>query len=99
MVFNRNPYFDYRFAKHTNDYLSTARGQYWAKATLASLIPPLGDYMKLADAQREMDEALNLYGMGYDDIKYATKTLGFRSSGFAGSTLNFVSSNVRRLYK
>lgn len=90
----------YRLVQGANENLKTPRGQYYAKAMMSELVPPYGAYLRTMDAMHEMDNALALYGLGYEDIRYITKTVGFRSAGsLPSSTLNYVSSNVNRLYR
>lgn len=91
---------DLDWIKRTNDNFNTPRGKYYATAALAALVPPVGKFIAVLDAKRQMDATLALYGLGYEDIAYTSSTLGFQAmQQFTGSTYNYVSSNVNRLYK
>lgn len=79
---------------------SDARTAYYRDAVLANLIPPYGAFLKASEDMHEMDATLDLYGMTYDDVKYKTRTRAFNSAGsLAGSTLNYVSHNLNKLYR
>lgn len=63
-------------------------------------VPVLNDYMDYLLDRRADEEYLRRYGMDYSDI-HDPRKLKQSSSGthLVGSSLNFVSSNVKRLYR
>ena len=76
-----------------HDNLSGKYG-YMLKTTVAGL-PIIGDIYRSYDNMRFMEDYLNNRGLSWDDIKYPTRTQGMQ--GF-GSTLNYLSKNIYRLY-
>lgn len=56
-------------------------------------IPGIGDLARLRDDLQYMDDYLRNTDLSYDDILYRSK-----HALNVGSTLNFVSSNVHKLY-
>lgn len=72
---------------------------FMARAILDALIP--GHPFTLYDNQRKAKRYMDFYDMDYEDILYPSQAFGLASSiGSAGtSTLNFVSSNLNKLYK
>jgi hypothetical protein len=68
--------------------------RYMAKTTIAG-IPIIGDIYRSYDNMRYMEDYINNRGLSWDDIKYPTRTQGMQ--GF-GSTLNYLSKNIYRLY-
>lgn len=80
------------------DYWDSDRGQYQLMAILDKLT---GGLVSLDQRMSEMDSTLKLYGKTWSDVMngYPYKTLAWGSTGAAFSAgLNFVSSNLRRLY-
>ncbi len=70
------------------------KARYMVNTTVAGL-PIIGDIYRSYDNMRYMEDYLNNRGLSWDDIKYPTRTQGMQ--GF-GSTLNFTSKNIYRLY-
>jgi len=73
----------------------TWRRDYQIRA-FASSIPVFGDFIKYQDNMRYMDDYLSNRGLSYRDIRYPTRTV---AGQFGKGTLNFVSSNIKRLYR
>lgn len=73
---------------------------HWRKwyqiSAIASSIPVVGDYVKYRDNMRYMDDYLSKRGLSYRDIRYPTRTV---AGQYGKGTLNFVSSNIKKLYK
>ncbi len=71
------------------------RREYQIRA-IASAIPVVGNLVKYQDNMRYMDDYMSNRGLSYGDVRYSTRTAG----GTLGvGTLNFVSSNIKRLYR
>lgn len=68
--------------------------RYMVKTTVAG-IPIIGDIYRSYDNMRYMEDYLNNRGISWDDIKYPTRTQGMQG---VGSTLNYLSKNIYRLY-
>lgn len=63
-------------------------------------IPIVSNYMDYVLDHRADQEYLDRYGMDYSDIHDPRKLHQFSSgSSFVGSSVNFVSSNLHRLYR
>lgn len=71
-----------------------ARSQY-AWDTFLRGLPGIGSVYQTKDNLAYMDDYLRNRGLDYSSIKYPSRTAGFQS---LGSTLNYVSSNVNKLY-
>lgn len=80
----------------TRDYDESKYNAY----TFFSQIPPFKYQIAYDIGRTQNEEYLNRYGLGYEDIHYPQKMpgSGAMSSSVAG-TLNFVSSNLTRLYR
>lgn len=63
--------------------------------TTAAGLPIIGDIYRSYDNMRYMDDYLSNRGISWDDIKYPTRTQGMQG---LGSTLNYLSKNIYRLY-
>ena len=68
--------------------------RYMLQTTVAGL-PIIGDIYRSYDDMRYMEDYLNNRGMSWDDIRYPARTQGMQ--GF-GSSLNYLSKNIYRLY-
>lgn len=80
--------------------LPQTRTQYRNQAFLAGIFKPYGSWVSYRDNQQKMEDYMAMFGLDYGDIKYPSSSLGFgASANFSGSTLNFVSSNLGRLYR
>lgn len=62
----------------------------------ASSIPVVGDFIRYQDNMRYMDDYLSNRGLSYRDVRYPSRTV---AGLFGKGTLNFVSSNIKRLYR
>lgn len=77
----------------------------WSKQKLAqyealSLIKPIGAYFDWLLSVRSDEEYLSRYGMEYSDIHDPRKLSQVSSADrLLGSTINFISSNIDRLYR
>ena len=81
------------------DHFLTAQQKYYFEA-MASNTPIIGGYFRARDAVKYMNDYLVNRGLTYEDILYPSMTTGF--SGVAGGSsamVNYVSSNIERLYK
>lgn len=63
--------------------------------TAASAIPVIGPIIQAYDNMKYMDDYTQNRGIGYDEILYPSRTQGAQG---LGSTLNYVSKNIYRLY-
>lgn len=82
----------------SNRFMSAQQKYYFE--SLMSNVPVVGGYFRARDSVRYMNDYLTNRGLSYEDILYPSMTTGF--SGFAAGTsgiLNYVSSNIERLYK
>lgn len=68
--------------------------RYMLDTTVAG-IPIIGDIYRSYDNMRYMEDYLNNRGISWDDIKYPTRTQGMQG---VGSTVNYLSKNIYRLY-
>lgn len=68
--------------------------RYMLDTTVAG-IPIIGDIYRSYDNMRYMEDYLNNRGISWDDIKYPTRTQGMQG---LGSTVNYLSKNIYRLY-
>nr|APG55841.1 hypothetical protein [Circular ssDNA virus sp.] len=73
----------------------TWRRDYQIRA-FATSIPVVGDFIKYQDNVRYMDDYLSNRGLSYRDIRYPSRTV---AGQFGKGTLNFVSSNIKKLYR
>lgn len=80
------------------EYWHSPRGEYEIKSAIYEL-PGMRQIMNHDEHMKEMDRTLDLYGLGYDDIGYLTKTLGFHGGSLAGVAWNYVSRNLDVLYE
>jgi hypothetical protein len=64
--------------------------------TMASGLPVIGPMYQAYDNIKYMDDYTRNRGIGYDEILYPSRTQGAQG---LGSALNFVSSNINRLYQ
>lgn len=63
-------------------------------------LPFVGDYMDYVLDKRKTEEYFKRYGMDYDDIHDPRKVPDFAStSRIYGDAIEFVSDNVKRLYR
>lgn len=62
----------------------------------ATSIPIVGDYIRYRDNMAYMDDYMTNRGLSYKDILYPSRTVG---GTYGKGTLNFVSSNIKRLYR
>lgn len=76
----------------------TSRNQYYAQAFLSGFSRTMAGYYNARDSVSYMDDYLNSRGMGYDDVKYASRTPGWSGGASAGATVTGVSKNVMDLY-
>lgn len=67
----------------------------WAKY-VASGFPVIGGVIRQLDNWNYINDYMTNRGLSWSDVKYPSRISG---SGSFGSTLNFVSSNIGRLYK
>lgn len=72
-----------------------ARDRYIWKAVVGGAFPPLNNIWRFQDSLRWMDDYMANRGLSYSDIKYPTLTSSY---GVMSSSVNYVSSNIRRLY-
>lgn len=72
-----------------------ARTKYILK-TAASSLPFVGPILQAYDNIRYMDDYTRNRGIDYEDILYPSRTQGAQG---LGSAVNFVSSNINRLYQ
>lgn len=93
----------YRNAKWALDYfgeLPSSRNQYYAQAVLSGIVAPYGAWYKARDSIQYTDDYLSNRNLQYSDIRYPSRTSGFSDVSYlANAGMNFVSDNVRRLYK
>lgn len=68
--------------------------RYMLQTTVAGL-PVIGDIYRSYDNMRYMEDYIRNRGLSWDDIKYPTRTQGMQG---VGSTLNYLSKNIYRLY-
>lgn len=68
--------------------------RYMLQTTVAGL-PIIGDIYRSYDNMRYMEDYIRNRGLSWDDIKYPTRTQGMQG---IGSTLNYLSKNIYRLY-
>lgn len=81
------------------DYWNSPRGQYQSRAILNKLTFGM---IEMDEKMRQMDDGLKRYGLTWDDVmnNFPSNTLAWGSTGVAFSGgLNFVSSNINRLYR
>lgn len=71
------------------------RSKYYLKS-FAGGLPIIGPMLQASDNVRYMDDYLRNRGMTYDQIKYPMRNAGLQG---LGSQVNFVSRNIRKLYK
>lgn len=64
--------------------------------TAASALPIIGPIIQAYDNMKYMDDYTRNRGIGYEDILYPSHTRGAQG---LGSAVNFVSSNINRLYQ
>lgn len=75
-----------------------ARTAYYLEAAMSNGL--YGSLRKFKDAQRYMDDYLSNRNMDYSDIRYPSMTVGYQATAnMSNDVLNFVSSNILRLYK
>ena len=84
----------YRAWSSVYDGLS-GRSKYYLK-TFAGGLPVVGSLLTASDNLRYMDDYLRNRGMTYDQIRYPLRIAGLQG---VGSQMNFVSRNIRKLYK
>lgn len=82
--------------QQNEDYAKLA----WQVKNFMSGIPVIGSYFTMSDQTKYMQDYLDNRGLSWTDIKYPTltgNTSGYSSLG--RSMTNFVSSNIKNLYK
>lgn len=82
--------------QQNEDYAKLA----WQVKNTLSGLPVIGNYFTISDQTQYMQDYLNNRGLSWSDIKYPTLT--GNTSGYSGlgrSMTNFVSSNIKSLYK
>ena len=79
---------------HVYGHLSD-RSRYYLDS-FARGIPGVGSALVAQDNLRYMDDYLRNRGMSYSDIRYVSRTSGAQS---LGSSVNYVSKNVEKLYR
>lgn len=63
----------------------------------ASNVPIFGDFVKMRDNFNYIMDYMKNYGLDWSDMRYPSKVTGSGSSPFG--SLNFVSSNLKKLYR
>ena len=85
------PVIDFPFVDSRTDYILSS---------VVAGLPVVGSIYRAWDSVSYLDDYIGNRGMSYGDIRYPTMTGAFGSVSKASSGLmNFVSSNVERLYK
>lgn len=84
-------------------YWTSPRGEFELMAGLSALPFGIGDMFRsiysYQDDMKEADAYLDMIGLSWEDIKYPSRTRAFNSGGsVARAGVNFISSNVNRLY-
>nr|WCR62164.1 MAG: hypothetical protein [Smacoviridae sp.] len=72
---------------------------YFYQSFFGGMIQPLGAFYNARDSSKYMSDYLRNTGLTYRDIKYPTRTAGYSAGSSLGSSVLFVSSNIKRLYK
>lgn len=67
----------------------------WSRYMISGF-PVIGDFVKQLDNWNYINDYMANRGLSWSDVKYPSRISG--SGGF-GSTLNYVSSNIERLYR
>jgi len=79
---------------------SWAKWSYYLKAIEAGRNPLYRNLVSFVDHVRYMDDYMTNRGLSYKSIRYPSMTIGWQGvSSATSNTLNFVSSNIERLYK
>lgn len=72
----------------------------WQKvAYYGQHIPVIGDFIRAYDTQRYLDDYMRNTGLTWADVRYPTRLFSAGYGGAIGGSVNFVSSNIKRLYK
>lgn len=85
------PMIDFPFVDSRTDYLLSS---------VVAGLPVVGPMYRAYDNMSYLDDYMRNSGLGYGDILYPTRVTGSSSVSSAGSSvLNFVSSNIEKLYR
>lgn len=85
------PVIDFPFVDSRTDYLLSS---------IVAGLPVVGSIYRAWDNMTYLDDYMVNTGLDYGDILYPTRVTGSSSVSSAGSSvLNFVSSNIEKLYR
>lgn len=79
----------------TSDPEVSAYWRNWA-GYIGSSLPFIGDIVRSRDNWNFINDYMSNRGLSWSDVKYPSRVVGASTSGYG---LNFVSSNVEKLYK
>lgn len=76
-----------------------SRKEYYTQSFLGAVFPPLGKFYSARDSMAYMDDYMSNRGIDWSDVKYPSRTVGWSVGNDAFSAVNYVSSNLHRLYR